>query len=359
MGLYIVRRLLISLPILFGILIITFLLARSIPGHPCVAILSEKATQATCDRLIKAKGLDKSLPVQFTIYVKDVTRGDFGDSIRFGRPVLQVLVERMPATVELSLMAFTFAVLFGLPIGILSANYKNSPLDTTVQLGTNMGLAMPVFWLGLIIIYVFAVLLKDTPFWLPPSGRLSVGVRSIPFYEAYGMTLTEGTAKYYLLDFLSNFYILNSILTLDFKTLGDALRHLILPAGTLSIIPLAILTRMTRSSLLEELGMNYILAARAKGLRHHTVIGKHGFRNALLPIVTTMGLQIGGLLSGAVLAESIFSFPGVGRMLFESIVLHDYPVAQAIILIVGVMYILVNLIIEASYAFLDPRIQLK
>ena len=359
MGHYIVRRLLTSLPVLFGILIITFLLARSIPGHPCIAILSEKATQATCDRLIKAKGLDKSLPVQFVIYVKDVLHGDFGDSIRFGRPVLQVLVERMPATIELSLMAFTFAVLFGLPIGILSANYRNSPLDITAQLGTNLGLAMPIFWLGLIIIYVFAVLLKDTPFWLPPSGRLSPGVRSIPFYEAYGMTLTEGTAKYYLLDFISNFYILNSILTLDFKTLGDALRHLILPAGTLSIIPLAILTRMTRSSLLEELGMNYILAARAKGLRHYIVIGKHGFRNALLPIVTTMGLQIGGLLSGAVLAESIFSFPGMGRMLFESIVLHDYPVALGIILTVGVIYILVNLAIESSYAFLDPRIQLK
>jgi peptide/nickel transport system permease protein len=322
-------------------------------------MLGPKATQEICDRFLKAKGLDKPIPVQFGIYVKDVVRGDFGKSIRFSRPVIQLLVERLPATVELSLAAFLIAVVIGIPIGIISAIYRNSPLDITTLIGTNIGVSMPVFWLGLILMYVFALLLKDTPFWLPPSGRLSVGVRPEPFYEVYGMTVTKGSGWFFILDFLSNLYVFNSLVTLDFKVLGDALRHLILPALTLSVIPLAIVARLTRSSLLEEMGLNYILAARAKGLRRRIAITKHGFPNALLPIVTIMGLQIGGLLSGAVLAETIFAFPGVGRMLFESIVVHDYPVVQTIILVVGVIYVTANLLVEMSYAFLDPRIRLK
>ncbi len=358
MGTYILRRSLTSIPVLFGILIITFILARSIPGHPCERILGEKATPEICDRFIKTKGLDKPIPVQFGIYIKDVIRGDFGNSIRFNRPVIQILVERLPATVELSLMAFFIAVVIGIPVGILSALYRNSPIDVTTLIGANLGVSMPVFWLGLILMYVFAVLLKETPFWLPPSGRLSAGVSSVPFYEVYGMTVIDGSTRFYMFDFLSNLYIFNSMITLDFEMLEDTLKHLILPALTLSILPLAIVARLTRSSLLEEMGLNYILAARAKGLQRRIAVTKHGFPNALLPIVTIMGLQIGGLLSGAVLAETIFAFPGLGRMLFESIVNHDYPVVQMITLVVALIYVMVNLIVDISYAALDPRIRL-
>jgi len=359
MGTYIFRRLLASIPVLFGIIIITFILARSVPGHPCEMILGEKATREMCENLLKAKGIDKPIPVQFGIYMKDVIRGDFGNSIRFNRPVIQILVERLPATIELSLTAFLIAVAIGIPVGIISAIYRKSPIDVTTMIGANIGVSMPVFWLGMILMYVFAVLFRDTPFWLPPSGRLSIGVSSDPFYEVYGMTVAEGSARFFVFDFLSNLYIFNSIITLDFEVLGDTIKHLILPAVTLSIIPLAIVARLTRSSLLEELGLNYIRAARAKGLRRHIAITKHGFPNALLPIVTIMGLQIGGLLSGAVLTETIFSFPGLGRMLFESIIVHDYPVVQVITLVVAVIYVTANLIVDLSYAVLDPRIRLE
>ena len=359
MGTYILRRLLILIPVLFGILIITFVLARSVPGHPCERNLGEKATQEMCDNFIKAKGLDKPILLQFGIYIKDVIRGEFGNSIRYNRPVLQILVERLPATIELSLTAFLIAVLLGIPIGIISAINRNSPIDVTTMIGANIGMSTPVFWLGLILMYVFAVLLKDTPFWLPPTGRVSVGVISDPFYEVYGITVNEGSTRYFVFDFLSNLYIFNSIITLDFEVLGDTIQHLILPAVTLSIIPLAIVARLTRSSLVDELGLNYIRAARAKGLRRRIAITKHGFPNALLPIVTIMGLQIGGLLSGAVLTETIFAFPGLGRTLFESIIVHDYPVVQMITLVIAVMYVMVNLIVDLSYAALDPRIKLE
>ncbi|MFC1879567.1 ABC transporter permease, partial [Chloroflexota bacterium] len=356
---YILRRLFTSLPALFGVLIITFILARSIPGHPCEMILGEKATQEMCDRFIQSKGLDKPIPVQFGIYMKDVMRGDFGNSIRYNLPVIQILVERLPATVELSLTAFLIAVAIGIPVGIISAIYKNSPFDVTTMIGANIGVSLPVFWLGLIMMYIFAVLLKDTPFWLPPSGRISAGLSSEPFYQVYGMTVAEGSARFLVFDFLSNLFIFNSIITLDFEILGDTIKHLILPAITLSVIPLAIVARMTRSSLLEELGSNYLRAARAKGLRRRIAIMKHAVRNAILPIVTIMGLQIGGLLSGAVLTEIIFSYPGLGWILYESIIKHDPPVVQMITLVVAVIYVFANLIVDLSYAVLDPRIRLE
>jgi peptide/nickel transport system permease protein len=321
--------------------------------------LGEKATLEMCLEFLKAKGIDKPIPVQFVIYMQDVFRGDFGNSIRFNRPVVQILVERLPATIELSLMAFIIAVAIGIPVGILSAIYRRSPFDVTTMVGANLGVSTPVFWLGLILIYVFAVLFRDTLFWLPPSGRLSTGVSSVPFYEVYGMVIDEGSGWFYVSNFLSNLYIFNSIITMDFEVLGDTFKHLILPAVTLSVIPLAIIARLTRSSLLEELGLNYIRAARAKGLRYRIAITKHGFPNALLPIVTLMGLQIGGLLSGAVLTETIFAFPGLGRMLFESIVNHDYPVVQVITLTIALIYVLVNMIVDISYAALDPRIRLE
>jgi len=359
MGTYILRRSLIALPVLFGLLIITFMLARVVPGHPCDMILTEKGTQEMCDRVIQAKGLDKSVLVQFSIYIKDVIRGDFGNSIRYNRPVIQILAERLPATIELSLMAFLLAVVIGIPVGIISAIKRNSPFDMASMIGANLGVSTPVFWLALILMYVFAVLFRDTPFWLPPSGRISAGLSSIPFYKVYGLTAAEGSVKFFMFDFLSNLYIFNSIITSDFKMLGDTIKHLILPAVTMSIIPLAIIARLTRSSLLDELGLLYILGARAKGLKRRAAITKHGFPNALLPIVTIMGLQIGGLLSGAVLTETIFAFPGLGRMLYESIIAHDYPVVQMIILVITVIYVMANLIVDLSYGIIDPRVKLE
>ena len=247
MGTYILRRLFTSIPVLFGVLIVTFILARSIPGDPCERILGEKATQEICTKFIKAKGLDKPIPVQFSIYFMDVIRGDFGNSVRFSLPVIQILVERLPATIELSLTAFIIhAVAIGIPLGVISAIYQNSPIDVTTSIGANIGVSTPIFWLGPILMYVFAVLLRIPPFWLPPSGRVSAGVSTDPFYEVYGLTVLEGSARFYVFDFLSNLYIFNSIITLDFEVLGDAIKHLILPAVTLSIIPLAIITRLTR-----------------------------------------------------------------------------------------------------------------
>jgi len=359
MGTYTLRRLLGSLPVLLGILIISFLLTRMVPGHPCDWILTDKGTQEMCDRVIEAKGLDRPIPIQFGIYVKDVIRGEFGNSIQTNRPAIQILAERMPATVELSLAAFLLAVLVGIPAGILSAIKRNSPFDLTTMIGANLGVATPVFWLALILMYIFAVLFRGTAFWLPPSGRLSPGVSSIPFYEVYGVIAAEGSARFLVLEFLSNLYIFNSIITLDFDVLGDTLKHLILPAVTLSIIPMAIIARITRSSLLDEMGLLYILGARAKGLKRRAAITKHGFPNALLPIITIMGLQIGSLLSGGVLTETIYAFPGLGRMLYESIITHDYPVVQMIILVIAVVYIIANLVVDLLYAALDPRIRLE
>ena len=359
MGTNIIRRLLTSIPVLFGILIFTFILARSIPGDPCEGMLSPKVTQEVCEKFIKIKGLDQTIMEQFGFFMKNVIRGDFGNSIRYNRPVMQILVERLPATVELSLAAFVIAAAIGIPLGIISAIHKNSLFDLTTMIGANFGVSTPVFWLGLILMLVFAVLLKDTPFWLPPSGRVSAGVISDPFYEVYGMTVSEGSAWFLVFDFLANLYIFNSIITLDFEVLGDTLKHLILPAVTLSIFPLAIFARLTRSSLLDELGLIYILGARAKGLRRRIAIIKHGFPNALLPIVTIMGLQIGGLLSGTVLTETIFSYPGLGRTLYVSMIIHDYPVVQVTALVFAVIYVMVNLIVDLLYAALDPRIRLE
>ena len=358
MARYTLRRILVTIPVLFGILLITFWLARVVPNHPCEMNLGDKMTPEICARFIQNKGLDKSIPIQFGIYIKDVFSGDFGNSIRFNRPVLHILAERLPATIELSGLAFLIAVTIGIPAGIISAVKKDSIFDLGSMFGANLGVSTPVFWLALILIYIFAVLFRDTPFWLPPSGRLSIGVASIPFYEVYGLSYIEGSVGFYLSEFLANLYILNSLITWDIRVLGNAIQHIILPAVTLSVIPMALITRLTRSSLLDEMGTLYILGARAKGLRRETAIMKHGFPNALLPIVTIMGLQVGSLLSGAVLTETIFSYPGLGRMLFDSIIHHDYPVVMMIILVIAVTYFLVNLLVDLSYGFLDPRIRL-
>jgi len=355
---YIIRRLFASIPVLFGVLVVTFVLARSIPGEPCKAILGEKSTREVCERFTREKGLDKPIPVQFAVYMKDLARGDFGDSIRFKRPVTQILVERLPTTIELGLAGLLIASLIGIPLGIISALRHNSFVDTSTMVGANIGVSMPVFWLGLMLAYVFALLLKDTPFWLPPSGRLSAGVSSVPFYEFYGLDMGQGTL-FKLAQFFSNLYIFNSIITFDWVVLKDAVTHLILPAMALATIPMAIIARMTRSSLLQVVGLDYVRTARAKGLRERRVIMGHAFRNALLPIVTIIGLQLGIVFSGAILTETIFSLAGVGRSLYEAITARDYPIIQGFTVVIAIGYIAVNLIVDLSYAFLDPRIRLE
>jgi peptide/nickel transport system permease protein len=355
---YTVRRLLLSIPVIFGILLITFVLARSIPGDPCKAILGEKASFETCERFTIEHGLDKPIPVQFWIYMKDIARGDFGESIRFSRPVTTILIERLPTTIELGFTALVLAILIGIPMGVISAVKRNSMVDVITMLCANTGVSMPVYWLGLMLAYTFALLLKGTPFWLPPAGRISAGVSPTPFYEVFNMAVVPGSVGHQFLDFFANMFVFNTVITANWEVLGDVIKHLILPSVALATIPLAIIARMTRSSMLEVLRQDYIRTARAKGLREWLVILKHAFRNALLPIVTIIGLQLGTLFAGAVLTETIFSFAGVGRMLFEAITARDYPIVQAFTVVIAVGYVLVNLLVDLSYGFIDPRIKL-
>jgi peptide/nickel transport system permease protein len=355
---YIIRRFLASLPVLFGVLTVTFALARAIPGDPCKAILGEKATVEVCERFRREKGLDQPIPVQFGIYLTDLARGNFGNSIRFSRPVMQILIERLPMTLELGLAGLLIACLIGIPLGVISALRPNSTMDMATMVGANMGVSMPVFWLGLMLAYLFALVLKDTPFHLPPSARLSAGVASIPFYEVYHWQLTEDSFIAKLCEFLANMVIFNAAITFNGKVLGDAISHLILPSAALSTIPMAIIARMTRSSMLEVLGLDYVRTARAKGLAERVVVLRHAFRNALLPIVTIVGLQMGTVFSGAILTETIFSLAGVGRSLYEAITARDYPIIQGFTVVIALSYIVVNLIVDISYAFLDPRVKL-
>jgi peptide/nickel transport system permease protein len=355
---YILRRILLSIPVLFGILFATFTLGRLIPGDPCRAMLGEKATDAVCNEFISRHGLDKPVLVQFGYYVNEVAHGDFGRSFRFSKPVTELLIERLPITVELSFAALLVSIIIGIPLGIVSATRHNTWVDVLTMLWANTGVSMPVFWLGLMLAYVFALALKDTPFQLPPSGRLSPGVITTPFYEIWGLQLRSGTTIHTLFNFLSRMNILNGLLSTDFTLVKDAIVHLILPAMALSTIPMALIARMTRSSMLEVLGQDYIRTARAKGLRQRVVVMKHAFRNALLPIVTVTGLSLGGLLGGAVLTETVFNLSGVGRILYDAITARDYGIVQAFTVVIAVFFVMLNLIVDISYAYLDPRIRL-
>ncbi len=355
---YTIRRMFLAIPVLLAILVVVFLLARAVPGDPCKSILGEKATAETCERFTKIHGLDQPVPVQLAIYMSNMLRGDFGDSIRFKRPVLLMLAERLPMTIELGVAAMTLALVVGIPLGIISAVRRNSAIDVATMFGANLGVSLPVFFLGLLLIYLFAVVLRDTPFSLPPSGRLSPGVTPTPFFVYYELAVEPNTGKFYLYQFIAKLYILNSILTKDWLVLKDTLRHLILPAIALATIPLAIIARMTRSSMLEILGLDYIRTAKAKGLPPRMVIMKHSFRNALLPIVTIAGLQMAAILGGAVLTETIFSLPGVGLSVYEAITARDFPVIQGFVVVIAAIYVAFNLIVDLSYAILDPRIRL-
>lgn len=355
---YILRRLFSSIPVLLGILFVTFALGRWIPGDPCRAILGEKATDAVCDEFIRRHGLDQPVHIQFGHYISEVVQGDFGRSFRFSKPVADLLVERLPITVELSFAALIVSIIVGIPLGVISAVRHNSWVDVLTMLWANIGVSMPVFWLGLMLAYVFALALKDTPFQLPPSGRLSPGILTVPFYEVWNLPIRQGSLLFGLFDFIGRMNILNALLSFNFEVLRDAVRHLILPALALGTIPMALIARMARSSMLEVLGQDYIRTARAKGLRQRVVIMKHAFRNALLPLVTVIGLSLGGLLGGAVLTETVFNLSGVGRILYDAITARDYGIIQAFTVVIAIFFVALNLLVDISYAYLDPRIRL-
>jgi peptide/nickel transport system permease protein len=356
---YLLRRVLASIPVLLGILVVTFIIARVIPGDPCRAALGEKATAAVCDRFIHEKGLDKPIHQQLIIYIGEVLRGDFGESIRLSLPVTRLLVERLPTTIELSFAALIISMIVGIPLGVISAVKHNSWIDVLTMMWANAGISMPVFWLGLMLAYVFSLLLKDTPFWLPPSGRISAGMADDPFYEVWGWMVPESGLWASTLIFLGRLNILNAILTSNWELLKDAIKHLILPAVALGTIPMALIARMTRSAMLDVLGQDYIRTARAKGLKQNTVIMKHAFRNSLLPLITVIGLSLGGLLGGAVLTETIFGLSGLGRTLYEAITARDYVIVQAFTLVIAIFFVTINLLVDISYAYLDPRIRVN
>jgi peptide/nickel transport system permease protein len=382
---FILRRLLSGVVVLFGVVVLVFVLGRVIPGDPCIAAYGEKATPQLCAAFSDRYGLDEPIPVQLGIYLgilssegsvlseggglnvlpavlgggdNGLLHGDLDNSIRFNRPVLDIVAERLPVTVELTIFAMLFAVTVGIPLGIASALRRNSPVDVVSMVGANIGVAMPVFVLGLFLQIVFAVTLRDTFLSLPPSGRLSAGSVPPDINEAWGLGPVEGPLGSIFV-FLSNMYLVNAILTLNGELFVDSFRHLILPAIAVGTIPLAIIARITRSSLLEVLGHDYIRTARAKGLREQSVVVRHGLRTALLPVVTVIGLSLGALLSGAVLTETIFNLTGIGKTILDAVNGRDYIMIQGITLLIAIVFVVVNLLVDISYAVLDPRVRLS
>jgi peptide/nickel transport system permease protein len=343
---------------MIGVILVTFLIVRLIPGNPCVTMLGERATPAKCDAFMERYGLNDNLFVQFVRYLGNMGKGDFGDSIKWSRPVVDIIAERLPMTMELTLLAMLFSTVVGIFLGVISALKRNTIIDTITMVIANIGISMPVFWLGLLLAYVFALLLKGTAFVLPPSGRFTAGVALQDLTEFWGMTDVTGFKKF-IIDLMSNTVLINCIITGNWKVFWDALRHLILPAVAVGTIPMAIIARMTRSSLLEVLGLDYIRTARAKGLIEPKVISKHAMRNAMIPIVTIIGIETGSLLSGAVLTETVFALPGMGTALVGAILARDYPVVQGFTIIIAFIFVFVNLIVDLSYAYLDPRIRLE
>lgn len=355
---FITRRLLLLVPVVIGVLLITFIIVRLIPGDPCVVMLGEKATKAKCDDFKERFGLNDNIVVQFGRYLVNMAKGDFGTSIRFTRPVTDIVAERLPLTIELTFLAMIFSSVVGVLLGLISAIKRNTFIDTITMVIANIGVSMPVFWLGLMLAYVFALLLKGTPFFIPPSGRFSSGISLINLAKVWGIDHPAGAQKFFI-DLLSNGILTNAIFTGNWKAFNDALWHMILPAVAVGTIPMAIIARMTRSSLLEVLGLDYIRTARAKGLIERKVISKHAMRNAMIPIVTIIGIETGELLSGAVLTETVFALPGMGTALVGAILARDYPVVQGFVMIVAIIFVLANLAVDISYAYLDPRIRVE
>jgi peptide/nickel transport system permease protein len=331
-GRYAIKRFLTIVPVLIGVSCIVFSFTHLIPGDPAVAMLGERATPQRVMEVRTQLGLDQPLYKQYFIYAGKILHGDFGASILRGDPVLRDLVRRFPATVELATSAILIAILVGVPMGIISAVWRNSFFDGFSRLVALTGVSMPIFWLGLMLAWCFGVVLG----WLPTGFRLGTDVTLVA---------------------VTNFNVLDSLLTKNPAALVSSLRHLILPAIALSTIPMAVIARMTRASLLEVLSQDYIRTAESKGLPQRSVILRHAMRNALLPVMTVTGLQVGRLLAGAILTETIFSWPGIGLWIYESIQARDYPIVQGATLFIATIFVMVNLLTDVLYAAVDPRIK--
>jgi peptide/nickel transport system permease protein len=344
---FIIRRLFSLLPTLLGIAFVIFMFQRLIPGDPAVAMLGEHASQENVERIRQQLGLNRPLFLdrealknndlsgffdsQFIRYIGRLVQLDLGNSIHRRIPVAETLAIRFPATVELAMFSMFLAILIGIPVGIISAARRNTPIDSVSMIGSLIGVSMPIFWLGLMEIMLFAVILK----WLPTGSRLDTGTQ---------------------VQSITNLILVDSLITGNGKAFVTGLRHLILPTIALATIPTAIIARMTRSSMLDVLQEDYIRTAHAKGLRERVVLFRHALKNAFLPVITIIGLQTGNLLAGAVLTETIFSWPGIGKWVYDAILGRDYPIVQGATLLIAVIYVFFNLLVDVSYAFLDPRI---
>jgi len=331
---YLFKRLAEIVPTLIGVTIIAFALIRMIPGDPVLLLIGERGASPEVMAEMRATyGLDKPLPVQYGVFVKNAAVGDFGESIVSHRPVREEFAERFPATLELGIFALVLAVLFGLPLGVLAAVKRNSIFDYSLMTTSLVGYSMPIFWWGLILILIFSVQLG----WTPVSGRIDLAF-DVPNW--------------------TGFYLIDSLRSPDgFAAFRSAFSHLVLPGIALGTIPLAVVARMTRSSMLEVLGEDYMRTARAKGLSRGRVIFVHGLRNALVPVITVIGLMAGTIVTGAVLTETIFSWPGIGRWLVDSVLQRDYPVIQSGILLISAIVILVNFVVDLAYAWANPRLR--
>jgi ABC-type dipeptide/oligopeptide/nickel transport system permease component len=326
-----VAQRLATLPILLlGVSLIVFLLGRVVPGDPARVLAGSTATEVDVERLRAQYGLDRPLPEQYLNYLERVLRGDLGDSILAKRPVSAELGDRLPATIELTLAALLIGVPIGLGLGIAAARRQNSAIDYVATLSSILGLSLPLFWVGLMLAWVLGVALK----WLPFTGRLS------PFAQLPTVT---GIAT------------VDALLAGNGELFVDAIQHLLLPAITLSLIPIALIARLTRASFIEVLAQDFMRTARAYGLPERTIVWRYAARNALLPLITLFGVMVPALLSGAVLTETVFAWPGVGTLVLKAISSRDYAVIQSVTLLFAVLYVLSNLLVDLSYGLLDPR----
>ncbi|WP_284141074.1 MULTISPECIES: ABC transporter permease [unclassified Virgibacillus] len=332
MAKYIIRRLMMLIPVLLGVSIITFSLIHLIPGDPARSMLGEKASETQLELLREELGLNDPYMVQYGRFMGKVLTGDLGESIQSKEDISYELMQKLPATMELAVFAMTIAIVIGILAGVIAAVKQYSWFDNISMTGALFGVSMPIFWLGLMMIWIFSVTFNI----LPPSGRITTGVE---------------------LDTITNFYLLDSILTWNWVAFKDVFLHLLMPGIALATIPMAIIARMTRSSMLEVMRQDYIRTANAKGLKRHLIIFQHALKNAFLPVLTVIGLQFGLLLGGAVLTETIFSWPGVGRYVLLAVLGRDYPIVQATILIIATLFVLINLITDILYKYFDPRIK--
>ena len=329
---FVVRRLLLLIPILLGLSILVFMWIRILPGGPAQALLGERGTEEQEAQIEQQYGLDEPIHVQYWSYLGTVVRGDLGDSIATRQPVVEELKQKFPATIELALAAMFFSILIGIPLGFLAAKKHGSAIDHASLVVSLLGISIPIFFLAIILKYVFAVKLG----WLPTVGRISVLID---------------------LEHPTGFYVLDAIITWNMVALWDVLKHLVLPAIALGSIPLAVIARITRASVLDVQNEDYVRTARAKGVSPRRIDSRHVLRNALLPIATIIGLQTGLLLSGAVLTETVFAWPGIGTWLVNAIRVRDFPVLQGGILFVSIVFVLVNLFVDVMYAVINPRIR--